>query len=69
MWPTAAVDSALDHFGVGSSKDEVLAVQGTPTAFSRDTFEYGRSLVFFKNERVIGWKTDPTSVFLRAAER
>jgi hypothetical protein len=65
IWPTTAVDPALEQFSVGSSKDEVLVVQGTPTAFSRDRFEYGRSLVFFKDNRVIGWKSDPSSISLR----
>ena len=69
MWPTRAVDPTLKEFGLGSSKDQVLAVQGTPTAFSGDRFEYGRSVVFFKEGRVIGWKDDPTSTVLRVGAR
>jgi DnaJ domain len=66
LWPESPVDPGLDHFDVGSSKDVVLVVQGTPTAFSPDKFEYGGSEVFFKDNRVVGWKSDPTSIKLRA---
>jgi len=51
---------------VNSSKDEVLVVQGTPTKFSEDKFEYGDSVVNFRNNRVVNWKNDPGSVPLRA---
>jgi hypothetical protein len=53
------VDPNLKSFGVGSTKNEVLVVQGTPTLFSEDTFGYGASEVYFKNERVVNWKSDP----------
>lgn len=48
-----------DYFTVGSTKDEVLAVQGVP--FSRSpsdgvfTYRYG-SQVFFKDDRVTSWR-------------
>lgn len=66
LWPESAVDTSLDCFTVGSSKDLVLVVQGTPTAFSADKFEYGGSEVYFQNNRVVRWKSDPTSIPLRA---
>jgi len=39
-------------FTVGSSKDEVLAVQGSPDQFTDTTFSYGSSHVYFQNGRV-----------------
>ena len=42
-------------FTSGSSKDEVIAVQGTPSSFSESKFEYGFSRVYFRNGRVISW--------------
>jgi hypothetical protein len=66
LWPSSAVNPALASFTVGSSKDEVLTVQGTPTAFTEDKFEYGRSIVNFRNNRVVSWKEDPDSVPLWA---
>jgi hypothetical protein len=66
LWPQTAVDPSLQAFSVGSSKDEVLAVQGTPTGFSEDRFEYGGSVVLFRNRRVVSWKSDPASIPLRA---
>ena len=43
------------YFTVGSTKDEVLAVQGTPDSFTDYMFKYGLSKVHFRNGRVIGW--------------
>jgi hypothetical protein len=61
LWPDAPVDPNLTSFTVGSTKNEVLVVEGTPTLFSEDTFGYGGSLVYFKNNRVVSWKNDPAS--------
>ena len=66
LWPESAVDPALTSFTVGSTRDVVLVVQGTPTAFSDDKFEYGTSEVYFQNHRVVRWKSDAASVQLRA---
>jgi DnaJ domain len=66
LWPESSVDPSLDSFTVGSSMDDVLVVQGTPTAFSEDKFEYGGSEVYFQNRRVVRWKSDPASIPLRA---
>jgi hypothetical protein len=65
LWPESPVDTSLDYFTYGSSKDVVLVVQGTPTAFSKDKFEYGGSEVDFRNNRVVSWKNDPGSIPLR----
>jgi hypothetical protein len=66
LWPSSAVDPDLASYTVGSSKDVVLTVQGTPTAFTEDRFEYGRSVVNFRNNRVVSWKEDPDSAPLWA---
>jgi hypothetical protein len=69
LWPDAAVDPSVQSFTLGSTKDQVLAVQGTPTLLSDNTFGYGGSEVYFQSDRVIGWKADPGSVSLRAMSR
>ena len=56
LWPEGPVDTGLREFGVGSTKDEVLAVEGTPSWFSQDRFEYGSSVVIFRGGRVVAWK-------------
>lgn len=66
IWPASVVDPSLTSFTIGSSKDVVLTVQGTPTAFSEDKFEYGRSEVYFRNNKVVSWKEDPASAPLWA---
>jgi len=48
--------TAKPYFTVGSTKDEVVAVQGTPDEFSEDMFRYGSSRVDFQNDRVVSWK-------------
>jgi len=67
LWPDTAVDPDLLYFAVGSTKSAVLAVQGTPTYLSESQFGYGNSRVYFRNNRVTGWKDDPDSVQLRVA--
>ena len=55
------------YFTVGSTKDQVLAVQGTPDQVSDSTFTYGYSRVVFNQERVVSWyqaRTDPLKVKL-----
>jgi hypothetical protein len=66
LWPEGPVDTSLRTFTVGSTKDEVLVVQGTPSSFTQDRFEYGSSVVYFRENRVLVWKEG--SVRLRAVE-
>jgi hypothetical protein len=47
--------SAPAQFTRGSSADEVLAVQGTPSAVIGTTWHYDRSTVRFAGERVSGY--------------
>ena len=67
LWPDRAPVAGLTTFGVGSSKSDVIALQGTPTLFSTNEFGYGGSVVFFQNDRVVNWKEDPASVRLKVA--
>jgi hypothetical protein len=66
LWPASAVDPGLASYTLGSSKDVVLVVQGTPSAFTQDKFEYGKSEVYFRDNKVVGWKEDPASAPLWA---
>jgi len=47
-------------FEVGSTKDEVRAIQGTPVTETDTVWDYGPSRVLFKNNRVIHWEESPT---------
>jgi hypothetical protein len=50
---------------VGSTRDEVLAQQGTPTSSSEDKLVYGTSELVLKDGRVVGWRIDPFSSPIR----
>ena len=67
LWPDQPLVPGVTTFAVGSSKSDVIALQGTPMLFSDKEFGYGGSVVFFQNDRVAGWKEDPASVRLRVA--
>jgi hypothetical protein len=60
LWPGEMIDPDLDVIAVGSTKYEVIKVEGTPTFFSENTFGYGKSEVYFKDNRVVSWKGDPS---------
>jgi hypothetical protein len=65
LWPDRPIVAGVATFNVGSSKSDVIALQGTPTMFSDNEFGYGGSVVFFQNDHVVSWKEDPASVRLR----
>ncbi|GAB4507899.1 MAG: hypothetical protein Tsb0026_05110 [Sulfuricaulis sp.] len=46
-------------FGKGSSKEEVLAIQGSPDRDAGSVWDYGVSRVYFNNNRVTGWHETP----------
>lgn len=50
-----SIVGSRDYFTVGSSKDEVLSVQGTPDSFTEREFRYGVSHVYFSGDRVMSW--------------
>jgi hypothetical protein len=66
LWPQYTINPSPEYFTIGSSRDIVLAVQGTPTAFTEDKCEYGGSEVDFRDNKVVSWKSDPASIPLRA---
>ena len=51
----SAPTANLGYFRIGSTKDEVAAVQGTPGLLRDDLWQYGASRVLFRDNRVIGW--------------
>jgi outer membrane protein assembly factor BamE (lipoprotein component of BamABCDE complex) len=55
----AAAARAKGFFTVGSTKDEVLGVQGTPASFSDTHWSYGLSSVSFQGGRVTTWNSSP----------
>jgi hypothetical protein len=67
LWPDRPPVPGMVAFTVGSSKSDVIALQGTPTLFSDNEFGYGGSVVLFQNDHVVSWKEDPASVRLRVA--
>ena len=54
LLPSANI-TRQEYFTVGSTKDDVLAIQGTPTEISEDEFEYGSSQVYFSHGVVTSW--------------
>ncbi len=57
-----------DHFTLGSTKDEVLAIQGEPDQSLTKQFRYGASYVYFSRGRVTGWNSEspPLKVKLKS---
>jgi|KBSMisStaDraftv2_1062788.scaffolds.fasta_scaffold01688_12 hypothetical protein len=66
LWSETPSVPGLSTFGIGSTKSDVIALQGTPTLFSDNEFGYGNSHIYFQNNRVTSWK-DSGSVPLRVA--
>jgi hypothetical protein len=54
MLPAPDVESK-GYFTIGSTKDEVLAVQGTPQKVTDAEFGYEYSTVYFTGGRVKSW--------------
>jgi curved DNA-binding protein CbpA len=67
LWPDRPLAPGTVSFGIGSSKSDVIALQGTPNMFSDNEFHYGGSVVLFQNDHVVSWKEDPASAPLRVA--
>jgi hypothetical protein len=61
LFSVASITPVPASFTVGSTKDEVLAVQGTPTRVTERLWEYGASRVFFTGNRVTRWEVWPGS--------
>ncbi|HXZ45183.1 MAG TPA: J domain-containing protein, partial [Pseudolabrys sp.] len=46
-------------FGIGSTKEEVKAIQGNPLSENNVRWDYGMSQVFFQDGKVTGWYESP----------
>jgi hypothetical protein len=57
----------LGTFAVGSTKSEVIAVQGAPDSFTDTIFQYGSSVVIFRNDRVDSWQEGTPALKVRVA--
>jgi hypothetical protein len=55
LLPVAPLDTMSQYFTVGSTKDEVLTIQGTPSHFTERMWEYGQSRIYFDGDRVTRW--------------
>ncbi len=55
MFPKRLPNKVPSFFTIGSEKDEVLMVQGTPSRVRASVWYYGLDKVFFKNGRVVGY--------------
>lgn len=69
LFPNGHVDPALRTFTFGSSRNDVIAVQGTPTLLTENKLAYGGSEVFLEGGRVVGWNDNHASTRLRVASR
>jgi hypothetical protein len=56
LYPSTALQQIPEYFTVGSTKDEVLAVQGSPTRFTERVWDYGQARVYFEHGRVSRWE-------------
>jgi DnaJ domain len=48
-----------EHFVIGSTKNEVAAIQGPPNQAEYNVWYYGASKIYFENNKVIGWHQSP----------
>jgi hypothetical protein len=58
-------ETPASYFGRGSTKEEVLAVQGVPDRDAGSVWDYGLSRVYFEKDRVTKWyesQLDPLRV-------
>ena len=56
-----SVPTSSKFFTIGSTRDEVIAAQGTPDQYSERMFKYGYSTVSFDNDRVVSWNQSAAS--------
>ena len=54
-------DPLVPYFTVGSTKDDVVRVQGPPDRMTGNVLKYGVSEVYLKNGRVESWHIDPST--------
>jgi len=59
LLPTAPSPSNAIAFGIGSTKPDVRAAQGSPILETENMWDYGASRVYFTEGRVTGWEESP----------
>jgi hypothetical protein len=59
----------LGYFTIGSTEDEVLAVQGTPTGIAFNTWSYGLSSVTFENGMVKSFHNFSNNLKIRVTKK
>ena len=52
---TPILTRPAQYITLGSTKAEVERVQGKPTTFGQTSWQYGNSVVYFRDDRVVGW--------------
>ena len=52
-------EAAVQYFDRGSTKAEVLALQGVPIRETDKVWHYGLSRVYFNRDKVVGWAESP----------
>jgi hypothetical protein len=55
--PPRSAAQSTGGFSVGSTASEVLEAQGPPTELTDNVWRYGESVVYFKDGKVVRWKT------------
>lgn len=58
-----------DKFTIGSTEEEVLAIQGRPITRTPEMWDYGTSEVYFRNGRVVDWTSSPLLPLKATRER
>ncbi|MDZ4698230.1 MAG: J domain-containing protein [Rhodothermales bacterium] len=53
--------TSATYFTLRSTKDEVVAAQGSPDSFNENTLHYGYSTISFRDGRVVGWHQSPSN--------
>jgi hypothetical protein len=56
-----SVPTSSKFFTLGSTRNEVIAAQGTPDQYSERMFKYGYSTITFENDRVVSWNQSAVS--------
>ncbi|MFK7847294.1 MAG: J domain-containing protein [Rhodothermales bacterium] len=54
--------TSTKFFTKGSTRDEVIAAQGTPDQYGEQIFKYGHSSISFENDRVVSWYESAASL-------
>jgi len=61
MVPAPDTVTSVKLVRIGSTRDDVLQLHGTPTRLNGGVWEYGQSKFFFNGDRVVGWSDSPAN--------